>query len=528
MEPILSNGTWKPARQPSGSFHAFNPVTKEALAEREYPVSGWDDLQDLLDAGQAAAGELAGTDPSRLADFLDVYALEIEDDAEALVEAAHLETGLPREPRLGSVELPRTVGQLRQAAAAARDGSWRRPVIDRAANIRSVHNPLGGPVAIFGPNNFPFAFNGVSGGDFAAAIAAGNPVIAKAHPAHPHTSTLLAKAAVRAIGKTGLPAASVQMFYRTAPELGRRLASHPSLAAIGFTGGRRGGMALKEAADQVGKPIYLEMSSVNPVFVLTGALRERSAEIAAELNGSCAMGAGQFCTKPGLAIVEAGPDANAFLATLTTLTAGTAPGTLFTADSPRGIDAAVCRLQDAGARVLAGGQIAEGPGYAYQPTLLQASGSQFLENPEALQSEAFGTVCLVVVARDLAEMLAIANAMEGNLTGCLYTASDGADDPDYARIAPILRRKVGRLLNDKMPTGVAVSPAMNHGGPYPATGHPHFTAVGIPASLLRFTALHSYDNVRPHRLPVILGDKNPGSSLLRQIDGAWTTADVPE
>jgi NADP-dependent aldehyde dehydrogenase len=317
------------------------------------------------------------------------------------------------------------------------------------------------------------------------------------------------------------------MFYRTAPELGLRLAAHPSLAAIAFTGGRRGGTRLKEAADKAGKPIYLEMSSVNPVFVLPGALQQRGDEIAAELHGSCALGAGQFCTKPGLAVIEAGSEANSFVTVLAELATNAEPGTLLTAESPREIDATVARLKQAGATVLAGGGTAAGPRYAYRPTVLKASGSTFLENPETLQSEAFGSVCLVVVAENHHEMLAIGAAFEGNLTGCLYTATDGADDDAYVALEKVLRPKVGRLLNDKMPTGVAVSPAMNHGGPFPATGHPHFTAVGIPASLLRFTALHSYDNVRPHRLPTILRDKNPTGSLLRLIDGTWTTDDVP-
>ncbi len=527
LQPILVDGRWAQAVAPTGSFHAFDPSTREALADREYPVSAWGDLDAMLDAGKHAAAGMAHLPPETIARFLETYADAIEAKADALVEAAHRETGLPAEPRLRNVELPRTTHQLRQAARAARDGSWSRPTIDTAANIRSVHGPLGGPVLVLGPNNFPFAFNGIAGGDFAAAIAAGNPVIAKAHPAHPHTSALLAGAALDSANAAGLPPGAVQMFFRTDGELGLRLVADPRLGAAAFTGGRPAGMKLKVAADAVGKPIYLEMSSVNPVFVLPGALRERGDAIAAELHGSCAMGAGQFCTKPGVTVLRAGDGVDRFIAELQRLTAAATPGVLLSPQAPRDIATTVAGLQVAGAELLAGGAIAEdAQGFAFQPTLLRVSGERFLADPEALQSEAFGHVNLVVVADSCSQLLHVAEAMEGNLTGTIYSDTGGSDDAAYDTLVPILRVRVGRLLNDKMPTGVAVSAAMNHGGPFPATGHPVFTAVGFPASLVRFSALHSYDNVRQHRLPPSLRDRNPTGSLLRLVDGEWTTRDV--
>jgi NADP-dependent aldehyde dehydrogenase len=183
-------------------------------------------------------------------------------------------------------------------------------------------------------------------------------------------------------------------------------------------------------------------------------------------------------------------------------------------------------MQQNGAKVVAGGYAVEGESFCYANTLLRVSGDAFLRNSHELQTEAFGVVSLIVLAKDVTQMQAIARAMEGNLTGSFYTHTDGDDDELYALVAPILRRRVGRLLNDKMPTGVAVSAAMNHGGPYPATGHPGFTAVGIPASLLRFGALHCYDNVRPHRLPPELQDENPTGKMWRYVDGAWSQGNV--
>lgn len=527
MQPILVDGRWVQAQAPEGSFHAFNPSQGQELDAHDYPISGWADLDAMLDAGQRAAAEMAQLPGERIGAFLDAYAAAIEARADALVETAHRETGLPLEARLRNGELPRTTGQLRQAAKAARDGSWSRPTIDTAADLRSVLGPLGGPVLVLGPNNFPFAFNGVSGGDFAAAFAAGNPVIAKAHPAHPHTSQLLAEAALEALQSSGLPTGAVQMFFHTSNELGLRVVSDPRTAAVAFTGSRPAGMAIKAAADAAGTPAYLEMSSVNPVFVLGGALRERGAAIAAELAASCAMGAGQFCTRPGVTVLPPGADTDAFVQEMQRLTAATPAGVLLTPRSPQLVAEAVNALRDAGAELLAGGEIAtDSAGYAFQPTLLKVSGSRFVEAPRALQNEAFGQVSLLVLAESQAQLLQIAQALEGNLTGTIYSDTGGTDDAEYDALAPALRHRVGRLINDRMPTGVAVSPAQNHGGPFPSTGHPGFTAVGIPGSLLRFAALHSYDHVRQQRLPPSLRDTNPTGSLVRLVDGQLTTADL--
>jgi NADP-dependent aldehyde dehydrogenase len=424
------------------------------------------------------------------------------------------------------VELPRTTHQLRQAAHAARNGSWARATIDTKNDIRSVYEPLGGPVLVFGPNNFPFAFNSVAGGDFAAAVAAGNPVIAKANPAHPGTTLRLAECAFAALQDSGLHPASVQMLYHLPPELGLEFVAHPAIGATGFTGSRSAGLRLKEAADRAGKPIYLELSSVNPLLILPGALKERGAAIAQELYESCALGGGQFCTRPGLTLVVKGAQSDAFVEALAARFEQGTPGTLLAPNGADALEAAVNALLRAGATLVRGGQRLAGPRFAFENTLLRVSGTDFLASPGPLQHESFGTVNLIVEARDAAELEAILVTLEGNLTGTIYSATDGSDDSAYARLAPLLRARVGRLLNDKMPTGVAVSPAMNHGGPYPATGHPGFTAVGIPAALLRFAALRCYDNVRPERLPNSLKDRNPTGTMWRLLDGEWSQADV--
>ena len=515
--PVLIGGTWRPAKA-SKSFQAVNPATDETLPG-SYPFSGWDDCDAALAAAAEAAKEMRRASPQAIAQFLSQFADRIEAGKDALVEQAHLETALPKSPRLADVELPRTTGQLRQAAAAALDGSWSLPTIDTKNQIRSCFEPIG-PVVVFGPNNFPFAFSGIAGGDFAAAIAAGNPVIAKAHPLHPGTGRLLAEAAVAALERTGLPAATVQMVYKIDHHSGERLVSDSRVGASAFTGSRTAGMALKKAADAAGKPIYLEMSSINPVVILPGALVERGSKVAAEVASSCLMGGGQFCTNAGFLMLFAGDRTDQFLDEVRSAFDAAQPPPLLSESVAKGLAESVKTLRGAGAELLTA--TATLTGARYPNTLLRVTGKQFLASPETLQTEAFGSTSLCVVVRDADEAEAVLSHLEGNLTGCIYTDTQGSDEALYARIAPALRYRVGRLLNDKMPTGVAVSPAMNHGGPFPATGHPGFTAVGIPASLRRFGMLCCYDNVRQNRLPPALRDKNPNGTMWRFIDGTMT------
>ncbi len=522
--PVLIDGTWREAAT-SGTFRALDPDTGEAIGD-EYPVSESSDVEAAIEAGARAAEGLLDLGGDARAAFLERYAERVETRSEEIVEWAHAETALPVNPRLADIELPRTTGQLRQAASAARTGSWTLPTIDTDAGIRSMYGPLGGPVAVFGPNNFPLAFNGISGGDFAAAIGAGNPVIAKGHPSHPTTCRLLAEEALAALGETGLPAATVQLIYRTSHADGALLVSHPKVAATGYTGSRAAALALKSAADAAGKPIYLEMSSINPVFLLPGALAERGEAIAEDLAGSALMGTGQFCTNPGIVVLRAGEDAEALIGAVAERYGSSDPTALLGAGGVDGLESAVGELRRAGAELIVGGERVEGRGCRFGNTLLRTSGERFLADPEALQTEAFGNANLFVVVDDDAQMTEVAGSFEGNLTGSIYTASDDSDDSLYAAVARPLRRRVGRLLNDKMPTGVAVTAAMNHGGPYPATGHPGFTAVGIPASLRRFAMLECYDNVRDDRLPAELRDANPDPDLWRLVDGRWTTDDI--
>ncbi len=314
VRPVLVAGQWRDASH-QDTFQATDPNTNTKLPA-EFPVSTWEDCDAALDAAVDACATLRTLPADRIAEFLECYADRIDAAKDALVEAAFAETGLARSPRLADVELPRTSNQLRAAAAACRSGSWALPTIDTAAGIRSCYRSLG-PVCVFGPNNFPFAFGSVSGGDFAAAIAAGNPVIGKANSSHPETTRLFAEQAAAAIQQCGLPPATVQLIYRTSHADGERLVSDPRVGATGYTGSRGAGLKLKAAADRVGKPIYLELSSVNPVVITPAALNQRSEQIVGEFVTSVLMGTGQFCTNPGLVLLMKDETSNAFIQAVT-------------------------------------------------------------------------------------------------------------------------------------------------------------------------------------------------------------------
>ncbi len=524
MARALLAGAWREAIAPRGQFRAAAPATGESIGP-VYPVHGLEDVELALQSAESAVAALQAASDRQIADFLQAYARRLEQSAQQLVALAHAETALPVTPRLAGAELPRTVSQLRQAADAALQRSWRRPCIDTAAGLRSHLAPLGRPVLVFGPNNFPFAFNAVAGSDFASAIVARSPVIAKAHPSHPATSQRLAELALEALLETGLPPASVQLLYHFESELGLALCGNRRLGAIGFTGSRRAGLALKAAADAAGIPFFGELSSINPVLMLPGALGERGEALAGALFASATMGSGQFCTQPGLVLVPEGADGDRFAAAVAAQFAVAPPQRLFTAAAVGQVEQGLARWAAAGARLLAGGS-REGAGFVCAAEVHEVDAETFLVSGAALQEEIFGPVSLLLRYSGTAMAVRLIQALDGQLTGTLFTAHDGSDDAAWQALAPALRIRVGRLIENQMPTGVAVSPAMQHGGPYPSASQPGFTSVGMPAAIGRFAVLQAYDQVREDRLPEDLRDANP-AAVWRQVDGIWSQASLP-
>jgi alpha-ketoglutaric semialdehyde dehydrogenase len=464
-------------------MRAVNPSTGEAFGV-EFARASRAELEAMADTAFDAIDALADAPGAVLAGFLEDYASRLEGDREGIARLAHEETALPFAPRLSEVEFNRTSFQLREAARCLRDESWREVAVDATHKLRSTLVPLGGAVVCIGPSNFPLAFNGVSGGDFAAAIAARNPVIAKAHPGHPNTTARLFAHCCAARDAAGLPSSAVQVFFDCSPEDGEALLGHAGVAALGFTGSRAAGLRLKAACDRVGKPASCEMAGVNPVFVASHAAGARAEAIADAWTASVLLGGGQFCTKPGVIFVAGEAAAARVAARAGELLRAAAPAVLLTESVRVHLAHSIDALRAAGAHIACGGR-AQTPGFRFEPTLAVADASRVRRARAAFLQEAFGPLGTVVAVEGDAQLVDFARALEGQLASTVI--ADAADDAVRATLFGVLRFKVGRMLTETMPTGVAVSPAMVHGGPYPATGDARFTAVGFPAAARRFS-----------------------------------------
>ena len=453
------------------------------------------------------------------ADFLDATAVDIAALREALVERTARETGLP--PARITGELARTVGQLRLFASLVREGSFLDIRLDRADPARTpipkpdlrVRRMPVGPVAVFGASNFPLAFS-VAGGDTAAALAAGCPVVVKAHPAHPGASEMVGRVVRDAAQRCGLPDGTFSVLSGPGNELGLALVRDERIRAVGFTGSRNGGLALMRAATDraVPIPVFAEMSSVNPVFLLPAALAARADAIAYAFVASMILGAGQFCTNPGLVFAIADEATDRFLAAAGRAIDGSAAAPML----GRGIHDAYERAVEArasvrGVRVVARGAVGEGPNRC-RTALFATDAETFLSQP-MLAEEAFGAASLVVVCDDEATLRRVADALEGQLTATLHL--DEADHALAGRLRPVLERKAGRLVANGWPTGVEVGHAMVHGGPFPATSDGRSTSVGTMA-IERFLRPVCYQDWPADLLPPELRDD---SNLPRRSEG---------
>jgi len=519
-EPVLVAGRWRPARV-AGTFRAVDPATGRDRPEC-WPVSAWSDVAEALDAAVAAAAVLQATPAGRIARFLEDYADRLAARGAELVAVAHAESGLDERPRLLDVELPRTLDQLRQAAAAAREGTWRMGMIDSRRNIRSAAFGLG-PVVVFPPANFPLAYGAVSGGDFASAIAAGNPVIAKAHPGNPGVSALAAREAFAAVVEAGLPPATVQLLHGIATEDGPRLVADPRVGGTGFTGGQDAGRTLFAAAAAAGRVMWVEMGSINPVVLLPAALAERAEAIADELTASVTGSAGQFCTKPGLVFLVDDAAAAAFTRAVAVRFAAIGPQVLLGRVGRDRFVAALSRLERAGARVVAGhiGAAGDAGPACHGPTLLEVAAADLVSRPRELLVEAFGNATVLVKCPDLDGLVAALTCTEGALAASVYCGTRG-DDAAFARVADLLVARAGRIVENRMTTGLSVTPPMQHGGPWPSAAPPFFSAVGMPWSILRFARRVCFDGWSQARLPECLRDAPPEGRPWRYVDAAWT------
>ncbi len=501
------------------TFKAVNPATGEVL-EPAFAFAGAAEVERAGALAAAAFDIYRETAPEARAAFLESIAAEILALGDDLVVRACAESGLPR-PRIEG-ERMRTVGQLRLFAAVVRAGHWLDLRVDPALperkplprpDLRQRHIALG-PVAVFGASNFPLAFS-VAGGDTASALAAGCPVVAKGHPAHPGTGELVAAAVLKAVAAHGLPDGTFSLLLG-GNETGIALVKDARIKAVGFTGSRSGGLALSAlaAARPEPIPVYAEMSSINPVYLLPGALAAGAEKLGRDFIGSVILGAGQFCTNPGLVLAVGGPDLDSFVASAAAALADYAPSAMLTPG--------IHRAYEAGRKVLsenrrvdrvAEGKVGEGVNRG-TGALFVTEGADFLAD-ETLSHEVFGASSLVVRCRDEDELLRVSRKLEGQLTVTLHLATSDLDAA--RRLMPVLEMKAGRILANGWPTGVEVSPAMMHGGPFPATSDGRSTSVGSLA-IRRFLRPVCYQDMPSELLPDALRD-SALEALPHMMDG---------
>ncbi len=508
-------------------FPAFAPAEGKHI-EPQFEEAVPEQVDEALLAADTAFDEYRLLPAERRAAFLDAIAEEILALGDALIERAHIETALPKERLTG--ERGRTMNQLKMFASLVREGSWVDARIDLAQpdrqplpkpDIRRMLIAIG-PVVVFGASNFPLAFS-VAGGDTASAMAAGCPVVVKAHPAHPGTSELVARAIVAAAEKTVMPAGVFSMLHGMGHEVGVALVKHPLTKAVGFTGSLRGGRALFDVAAQRPDPIpvYAEMGSTNPVFILPGALKERGAAIAEGLKTSVTMGVGQFCTNPGLAVGLKDETLRAFTTKLGELFANVAPGTMLYPGILQSYEQGLKQFSEIpGVNKIQSNHTAELNRTEARPTLFTTDGATFLQNRE-LGEEVFGPSTVVVSCDSPKQMEYIARKLEGHLTATIHGTEE--DLAEYKLLITILENKVGRLLFNGFPTGVEVCASMQHGGPYPATTDSRSTSVGT-AAIYRFARPVSYQNFPQSALPVELQNKNQ-RGVWRLVDNQFTKED---
>ncbi len=512
----LVAGDW---RTGTDTFNALHAGSGEPI-EPAFAQASESDVGDACKAAADAQSVFGALAPAKRAAFLRLAADKIDALGDTLTQRAMSESGLP-EARLNG-ERGRTVGQLRLFADEIEDGAWQGLRIDHAdaertppkPDLRMRKIPLG-PVAVFGASNFPLAFS-VAGGDTASALAAGCCVVVKGHPAHPGTSELVAGAISHALKESGLPQGVFSLVNGTGYALGETLVKDPRIAAVGFTGSRAGGLALMQhaASRPVPIPVFAEMSSVNPVVLMPGRMAEAAADLAAAYVGSLSMGAGQFCTNPGIVLALDGEDTATFIETARSALEDVQAQTMLTGGIAKSYREGIDALgKESGAELV--GMGAEGSSTCGRSYVYTVSGKDFRNN-RAFEQEIFGPSSIIVRCEDLAEVSEILQQMEGQLTATLHMAES---DHEAARtLIPVLEQRAGRIIANAWPTGVDVTHAMVHGGPFPATSDGRSTSVGTLA-IDRFLRPVSYQDMPAMLLPDALANESSGN--LVRVDGKW-------
>jgi NADP-dependent aldehyde dehydrogenase len=504
-------------------LYAVNPATGETLAP-PFAHATEAQVDAALQSAQCAFAVTRELSVERRVQLLETIAAQIMALGDELLQRAQAETGLP--PARLVAERTRTCNQFALFAGVLREGSWSDAVIDTADPQRQPHSKPGirrvgrpiGPVVVFGAGNFPFAY-GACGGDTASALAAGNPVVVKAHERHPGVNELFAHAVLSALQQCGLPVEIFSLLQGPGTTVGQALVKHPATRAVGFTGSQRAGRILFDlaAARPVPIPVFAEMGSVNPVVILPGALAEHGEAIAAGLARSVADGAGQFCTKPGLVFLTGDAASEKFTAQLAARMGNVPATAMLAADMRQNFCTVTAAFQKIpGVRAVLAG--APSGFAAMSPRLFEVDSATWRAHGE-LHQEAFGPGAIVIRCRDLADLRETLPLVGGSLTGALHAGAADAES-DVRELAQQLEQLAGRVIFNGFPTGVEVGHAMVHGGPYPATCAPATSSVGALA-LRRFIRPVCFQNVPDHLLPVELQNANP-RGIWRTVNGRWT------
>lgn len=504
------------------TFRALSPLDSTPL-EPAFHAADLKHVDAAMQLAEAAFASYRQTTGAQRAAFLERIADEIMALGDDLIQRAHRETGLPAARLLG--ERGRTMGQLKQFAQVVREGSWVDARIDTAMpdrqpvpkpDLRRMLRPIG-PVIVFGSSNFPLAFS-VAGGDTAAALATGNPVVVKAHSAHPGTAELVATAVRRTVAACQLPPGVFSLLHGSGKVIGTALVKHPYACAVGFTGSRAAGRTLFDAAAARPAPIpvFAEMSSLNPIFLLPEALREQTAKLAEGLRNSITLGVGQFCTKPGLIFGLNSSAFDQFQKVLAELLSAVAPATMLHGGISEAFHQGLAQASGvSGVNLLARSSAAPDPRQTQAEAVVLATDlANFRLHPE-LAEEVFGPFAVLITATSLAELEAVACGLEGQLTATVHGTVN--DLQQAGNLLQLLERKAGRLIINGFPTGVEVCPSMNHGGPYPATTDVRFTSVGT-AALARFVRPICYQDFPAAQLPDALKAGNP-LGIRRLVNG---------
>ncbi len=517
--PILVNGEWREASFPVSSFRAINPVTARTLPD-SFPVSSFLDLDEMLQAEENSRAAIEAITFEQRSGFLTDLAAKLRQNAEELCQTANAETGLPTTFLLEH-ELTQTQQLLLDAARFCLDRSWRNVVIDTRNNIRSMRVALTGPVVIFGPACNPFSLGACGGNDFACAVTAGNSIIAKSNPVYPLTSLKLAKLIHEVATEKGFPGAFFQFFFHTTADLGYRLASHPMLGALAFTGSRKAGISLKESADHSGNQSFISMTGMNPVVILPGAVAGQKAEITRKLAAAVLMNEGQTCNRPGpVFIVENKESSGLIRSIVDEFNASTCKPLLsdLVAHSAETRVSAFIRL---GARKLTRKEFYQPNPFVYPYTVLHLDVKTWLKQAAQFQEEVFGPVIMFITLENEAQFSEALKPLDACSNLSVFAGASEADDNILKTIAPLLRRKSARLLFDRLPAQHSGSQALVAGGGFPTSNHPECTFSGMPSAIARFTRMQCHDGFTQSHLPDDLRSDNAAPGVLKLVDGRY-------